>query len=697
MAVISKIRQNVGLLVFVIAIAILCFLLMDVFSGPGAQGPQAINAGTVNGQELNYQTYQDRVTQAINNETRANPNMTEQRRLQVSEQTWNNYVKEILAKQEYDKLGINVQTDEVMGLLTGDNPHPEIKNTPTFQDPETKQFDPERVRQYVRSLDSDEPQAQSQRRQWNLFVDYLKKDQARKKYNSLIKKAVYVPTWYAEQSNVNTGKKVDIDYVMVPYSNVEDSEVSFSDTDLRAHLTSHAGEFKQEAASDIEYVAFPVEASETDRQNVEMEINSRLDEFRTTKDDSVFVKLYSDGAFNNGYLKKAQLPTERKDEVMSAAVGQVQGPFLEGSSYKAYKVLGRTTVPDSVKCSHILRRVAPGTDDTAVKKTIDSLYNAIVAGGDFEELAVNFSEDKSNAENGGDLGWTKPGRMVKPFNDAIFYQAKPGEVTKVKTQFGWHIVKVYENGGNSPAVKVAFLQKDILPSTETNRNIYGQANEFAGRNNSLDAFRSAAEQQGLSLQAAPNLNQSTLNIPGIGANNDIASWAFSKNVGAVSNVFVMDDKCVVAVVTKKRQAGTPTLDDVRTRLESAVIKEKKAEKLKGQISGNDLNAIASSFGQEVQSASGISFDGGSSLGREPQVQAVAVNMGADQVSGPIAGEKGVYVIRTTSVTDAPATSDYTTVKNRVANTMRSRVDFGAMEAIRKASDVQDERYKLKSF
>jgi len=702
MALISKIRERVGLLVFIIAIAILSFLLMDVFSGPGSQGggAQSLNAGAVNGTQVDYQEYQNRVQAATNNQQRTNPQMTDQQRMQISENTWNAYVKEILEKQEYEKLGINVTKEEMRDLLFSTNAHPELKRTPIFQNPDTKQFDPELVKNYVRTLNDDDgsnPQIADQRKSWTQFRNFIKTEHARKKYNNLIKKGIYVPTWYAEQASMNTGKKVDISYVMVPYTSVEDSEVSFDDNDLRSQLSANPARYKQAAASDIEYISFPIEASEEDKMRIEESMNNTIADFRKTKDDSVFVKLYSDGDFNPEYLTAAQLGPKGA-EIMSASIGQVVGPYLEGNTYNAYKVLDRTNIADSVQCAHILKRVAPNADDSAAKKTIDSLYTVLTAGGDFEAAAVNHSDDQSNSENGGDLGWVKPRTMVKPFNDILFQKGRVGDVLKVKTQFGWHLIKVYDVKGSNPSAKVAFVSKNILPSTETSRNVYGVANEYAGKNNTLEAFRSAAAEQGLSVQSAPNLAQNAINIPGIGSNDDIASWAFGKNVGDVSNVFVMDDKCVVAAVTRKRQEGTATIEDVRTQLESAVINQKKAEKLKSQISGTDLNGIASSFGQEVKTASGVAFDGvNSTLGNEPKVQSVAVSLGVNETSEPIEGNRGVYVVKVNNVIDAPATTDYSSAKAKVANALRSRVDFGAMEAIKNASDVEDMRYSLKRF
>ncbi len=102
--------------------------------------------------------------------------------------------------------------------------------------------------------------------------------------------------------------------------------------------------------------------------------------------------------------------------------------------------------PAQVKASHILIKVDAGADDakkTEARKKIEMVQQKIKAGGDFAELAKEYSEGPSNVR-GGDLGFFRRGQMVKPFEDAAFAM-KVNEVSEiVETRFGYHIIKVYE-------------------------------------------------------------------------------------------------------------------------------------------------------------------------------------------------------------------------------------------------------------
>ena len=102
--------------------------------------------------------------------------------------------------------------------------------------------------------------------------------------------------------------------------------------------------------------------------------------------------------------------------------------------------------PEQVKASHILIKVEPDATDAQkaeARKKIDEIQQKIKAGGDFAELAKEFSEGPSNVR-GGDLGYFRRGQMVKPFEDAAFAM-QPGEVSDVViTRFGYHLIKVYD-------------------------------------------------------------------------------------------------------------------------------------------------------------------------------------------------------------------------------------------------------------
>ncbi len=111
---------------------------------------------------------------------------------------------------------------------------------------------------------------------------------------------------------------------------------------------------------------------------------------------------------------------------------------------------------EEVHAAHIMKMTPRGGEATAgqAKKDIDSLYQVVLAGADFAEVASANSDDKGSAMRGGDLGWFGRGMMVQPFED-ITFGMQPGEMSEpFATRFGWHFVKLYEKRGIQPVDSV---------------------------------------------------------------------------------------------------------------------------------------------------------------------------------------------------------------------------------------------------
>lgn len=88
---------------------------------------------------------------------------------------------------------------------------------------------------------------------------------------------------------------------------------------------------------------------------------------------------------------------------------------------------------EEVHCLHILVKT---------QKDANALKQRALDGEDFGDLARQYSTCPSG-QQGGDLGWFGRGQMVKPFENAAF-KGEPGSLSVVRTQFGWHVIKVLE-------------------------------------------------------------------------------------------------------------------------------------------------------------------------------------------------------------------------------------------------------------
>ncbi|MGB1205901.1 MAG: SurA N-terminal domain-containing protein [Chitinophagales bacterium] len=712
MAVIGRIRQNVGLLVFVIALAILAFLLMDAMSSSQRSGGGLPVAGSIDGTDIPLQTYEGRVQQILNNYQSNQVEVTDQIRYQAREQAWQQQIEDMLARKQYEALGIGITNEEIEQLfVSGDNVLASIKDAPIFKD-ENGQFNSQKVRDYVANFNSpDNPQGAAQRAQWRSFEEAIISDQMKQKYTNLVKKAVYVPKWQAEMNHKSSNQKADISYVYMPYTNVEDTEITVSDSDLKSYLNKNQNQFKQEASRSVKYVTFPIVASAEDSLSAKKKVDNKLTGFRAAADAAKFVKINgSDTDFNDAYVTKDNLRTSKKDDVFAAGNGAVIGTFYEAGAYKAIKVIDKKNIADSVKVSQILIQPASAGGLVGAKTKIDSLNTAYKAGSDFEGLANAFSDDTSK-EKGGDLGYITLGSPLPPaLKNAVFFDHKQGDVFTLQTAAGWHLVKVTASNPTTPAVKIAEFTDKVVPSELTRNQAYATAQRFAEESRTLAAFEKNATAKKYAVKSDPNVTANAFKINGLtGLTTDIATWAFQSEVKSVSDrAFQIDEDLptggvkttyIVAALAGAKNKGIATIEDVRTQLETIVKNEKKADVLKKKLGGSaSLDQAASAGGAEIKTAEGITFGSPSiaGLGTEPKVQAAVFGMKQGDVSKPIAGTRGVYVVKVDALNDA-GSMDLATAKKDAARSWESAADFNLLPALTKAADVKDDRYKTRRY
>ena len=149
---------------------------------------------------------------------------------------------------------------------------------------------------------------------------------------------------------------------------------------------------------------------------------------------------------NMGWRKAAQLPTPFDTMISALRVGETTEPVRTPGGFILIKLLekrgGETQVRDEVHVRHVLIKPSEIRSEAETKRLAERVYERIMAGEDFAQLAKDFSEDPGSALNGGDLNWVDPNGLVPEFR-AVMAQTESGEVSKpFKSAFGWHVLQV---------------------------------------------------------------------------------------------------------------------------------------------------------------------------------------------------------------------------------------------------------------
>jgi peptidyl-prolyl cis-trans isomerase D len=328
---------------------------------------------------------------------------------------------------------------------------------------------------------------------------------------------------------------------------------------------------------------------------------------------------------------------------------------------------------------------------------VDSIYKEIDSlKGNFMAFAFAYSDDQASKMKGGDLGWVKQGEKDKAINDLIFFHAEKGKLYKIPVQSenAIHLLQVVEDKPSKPAVEVAYFSKEIVPSPETERTIYGTATAFAADNQGAAKFKAAGEK--LHIKTVSALKKDAFDVEGLqGSARELVKWAFNAKKGDVSPVFTVEKKHVVALVEDVRSKGLPDLESLRAGITPEVKKDKEFELLSKKITdanAANIDALGTKLGKPVTLAEKSSFARPVvSSSYEPKVVAAALVTPVGKLSAPIKGNNGVFVTQTVSIQEPLKTTDYNMYTYQMKMQLQSKSKY-SQDVEKKLAKIDDNRF-----
>jgi peptidyl-prolyl cis-trans isomerase D len=704
MSTLQFLREKAGVLVAgVIGLSLFLFVVSDFFGrGRGQRMKQKkyYEIGQISGEYISYQDFEGRLQNLVeiyklSGRTKIDEATTESLR----EQIWQQMIREKILDPQYKQLGIGVSTEEVDELVLGNNPHQIVQQL--FTDQQTGKFNKSFLVNFLKQTEVDE----TAKKYWLFFENEIVNDRTNTKYNNLVSKGLYVTSKQTEfEKNLNS-VTVDFSYILKNYASLSDSSVTITASEIEAYYSKHKLNYKRTASRDIEYVTFDVIPSDEDKKQTEIWINKTKEELATAPDPVQYINLSADSRHVGLYLTLNNVPENLKDFVKSEDRTTIFGPYVEDGSYKIAKLLAIADRPDSVHVRHILLSPNNKRSLEAVRTEADSLIKLIKAGTSFEALALANSDDKGSAQIGGDLGWFTEGRMVLPFNDACF-SGKKGDLKTAETSFGIHIIEILGQSKNSRKYNIGVIDRKILAGAQTVQKIYSEASQFAGTNNTYEKFSKTVKEKGFNKRVANDIAAQQKTLPGLNNPRSLIISLFQAEKGKIildnsqQAVFEVGDKYVVAYCTRKQEDGIAPVKDVENDIRFALIKDKKADIISAEFkknsgAGKSIDNIARSMGLTVQEATQINFRSYTvpGAGTEPTLIAAATVAKQGEVTGPVKGTNGVFLLVANNIT-ATQGEDVKALQTRLKSTFQMRGNYEAYEALRKSANIVDKRYKF---
>jgi peptidyl-prolyl cis-trans isomerase D len=696
MGIFNKINQRSGLVVGTIVIGLLLFLLGDAFTSSNSIFSSFKNkVGEIGGSKITIEEYQKSIAKAemLYGGSSNNANM--------EDLAWNQLIFDNINKPVYDKAGVEISEEEKTDLIEGEHMSEIIK----------QQFgSAEGVKQFIKNLGGDQFESEEQRvaliGRWKAMKEYVYEERLRSKYDGLIKKSEYVTKAEAKRYYHDLNDKAEAEYVYVPYYSVKDT-IEVTDEMIEKYIKNHEKEFEVEEGRSIEFAVFNNTPSSEDSAYVKKDLIAIKDEFKEAKNDTAFVRSNSDAPADPSYIQINQLPAAMSKMIGSLQVDSVYGPFPINSGYtltKVIKIESDTNV--MAKASHILFRANetdPAEKKAEAKKQAQQILAEIQNGASFEKMAAQYGGD-GTASNGGDLGWFGKGQMVKPFENAIFGASKPGLLSNiVETQFGYHIIRV-DVAKVGKKFLVASVQKNIEAFETTIDSIYRTADAFAASVKDTGTFRTQLKKfnTGVAKYEQANIDGTAKSITGVNEAREIIKWLYNddRDVNDVSEVFSVDNKQVVVLVTRIREKGLASAQDVKDQVKPKIENEEKAKRIIAKLNaeGANLAAVAKAYGSDALTgkATDISLSSGmiTGVGYEPESVGTIFGLEKDKTSQVLTGENGVLIVKKLNFTKSEV-ADYSQFVTQLQQQRNNRIAYGVIDAaIKKTSEIVDLRYRF---
>ena len=238
------------------------------------------------------------------------------------------------------------------------------------------------------------------------------------------------------------------------------------------------------------------------------------------------------------------------------------------------------------QAAHLLLEVTDKLSDTEAKAQIDAIAQRLVKGEDFAVLAKELSNDPGSADKGGDLGYAAPGVYDPAFEEAL-YALKQGEVSApVRTQFGWHLIKLL--GVQAPEVPSLASLKDKLvadlKAQQVEQRFVEVSKELEDSAFEASDLAQPAQEQGLQVKTSAAFGRE--GGAGLTANRQVIQAAFSQEVledGANSGAIELDPDTVVVLRVKEHlKPALLPFDQVAAGIRQQLTLQRASEAVKAK-------------------------------------------------------------------------------------------------------------------
>lgn len=710
MATLGKIRKHGWLLLVVIGIALLAFIVGDGIKAIRPTQNQRF-VGEINGDKVSIQEYQealDEYTEVVKF-ARGTQSLTDAQMNQIKDEVWNQIVTKKLINEEVGKMGVTVTPAEIEAALSeGTN---QLLTQSMFVNQQGK-FDKDLLYNFLneyKEMDLNTMPAQyvdyykSVYNYWKFIEKNLTQELLLNKYEALVTNAQMSNPVSAQNAYEGRNNYCKLAYAVIPFTSIADSTVNVSDADIKALYNSRKESYRQYAETrDLQYIDIAVVPSDEDRAALQAEMAERAQELAEATPEnmaSVIRLSESTETFSEVPRTAAGLPADIAERIATAAIDAVEPVYYneEDDSYNTFRLMAKTVGPDSIQ----YRQIQVAEEEAArTAELADSIYDALVHGADFAELAQRYGQqgepqwvNSASYESGAITG--ENATYINTLNGM-----KAGELKKLVFSGATLIVNVTATKNPVEKYQVAMIKRPAYFSKETYNNAYNKLSQFVASNQTSEEFEANAEEAGFRLLPLNNLQNSAHNIAGIENTREALRWAFSSKVGDVSQIFEagQNDHLLAMSLDKVHPMGYRPVDEVKDMLRYEAVNDKKAETIMANVKNvKSLADAAALENAKSDTLARVTFSSPVFVSlvpaSEPVLSGKAATMEVGEFAGPVKGNGGIYFIQVVEKNQGAQTFDAEQEqKTAVATATRSLSTGRLINELFSKAKVVDNRY-----
>ena len=713
MAALQKVRNAGPLVVGALFLGLIGFIATDWTKVVEIFSMSSHNTvGTINGKDIDLQNFNNKVDEYTNVIKASNgiTNLTDEQMQGIRDQVWQNLVETELIGNEAEELGLTVTDNELLQILVKGE-HPMLQQTP-FRNQQGK-FDYNLLKQTLdqckeilttpdASADMVE-EARSLTQWWKFIEDNLRNTILAQKYQSLLVASILSNPVEAQQNfDARTNEKTLL-MAALPYSSINDSEITVEDSELKAKYNEMKELFEVPVETrGIKYIDIAVKASKED----EAELNAQMNEYAKQLIDGVApAKVIREARSLVPYyalpISKNALPTDIANQVDTMKAGQQVGPYYNNvdNTMNIVRLISTQTIPDSIQYRII---GIPGIDMTLAEQSADSIMNAIKTGAPFDTIAKKYNQS-------GEKLWMASvqyeGMNIDETNKKIIEAITSASASSLQKLVldgqSVLVINVLETRNPIKKFDVAIVKTAVEFSKQTYDKAFSNFSSFlAGKD--AEEIDSLAEKAGYRILERDNLSSAEHSVGGVSGTRDALRWIFSEDtkVGDVSPLYECgnNDHLMCIVLTDITPKGYLSWDqeDIKNFLKTEVIKDKKAAILEEKLAGaNSIAEVAKLPGAVTDTLRRVTFAQSVFVSKtgniEPALSGNSSNAAKNAFKNAVRGNGAVYAYQVLATDKHEAKFDLKQEQGMLTQgALRSITTF--QNDLYKKANVEDKRY-----